>query len=86
MEENKVIEPMEGISVGTIARTVCLFVALANQVMVMFDLTPIQMADDMIYQLVSVGATVITALVAWWKDNAFTTKALKAEAYKKELK
>lgn len=86
MNEEKVIEPTQGISAGTIARTACLFLALANQVMCMLGFEPIQMDDSTMYELVSVGATVITALVAWWKDNAFTTKALQVEQYKKELK
>ena len=30
-------------------------------------------------QLVTAGITTITALIAWWKNNSFTTTALEAD-------
>lgn len=86
MEQNKIIEAVQGISAGTIARTVCLFIALANQIMVMCGITPIQLDDNTVYEFVSVLFTVVTALVAWWKNNSFTVQAREADVYKKELK
>ena len=70
------IKPEQGVSAGTIARTVCLGIALLNQVLSLIGLVPIDIADDTVYQVVSVGATVITALVAWWKNNSFTKEAI----------
>lgn len=86
MEQNKIIEAVQGISAGTIARTVCLFIALANQIMVMCGITPIQLDDNTVYEFVSVLFTVVTALIAWWKNNSFTVQAREADVYKKELK
>lgn len=86
MEQNKIIEAVQGISAGTIARTVCLFIALANQIMVMCGITPIQLDDNTVYEFVSVLFTVVTALGAWWKNNSFTVQAREADVYKKELK
>ena len=79
MEEKEIIKPEQGVSTGTIARTICLFLALANQVMAMCGITPIDLADDIVYQAVTIGATVITALIAWWKNNSFTQKAIEAD-------
>ncbi len=93
-EENKVVETEqevikpegEGVSASTIARTVCLFIALANQMLAIFGKDVINLSDDVIYQLVSAGFTVVTALVSWWKDNAFTKEARVTNRAMKDLK
>lgn len=85
MSENKnLIKPENGVSAGTIARTVCLILALVNQVLVMFDMVPIDLAEDTVYEGVSIIFTVVTALVAWWKNNSFTTKAIEADKVLKQ--
>lgn len=85
MSENKnMIAPEQGVSAGTIARTVCLILALVNQVLVMFDMVPIDLAEDTVYEGVSIVFTVVTALVAWWKNNSFTTKAIEADKVLKQ--
>ncbi len=61
---------------GTIARTIVLLLALINQVFAIFGIGTIDIADDTIYQLCSLGATVITAVAAWWKNNSFTQAAI----------
>lgn len=61
---------------GTIARTIVLLLALINQVFAIFGIGTIDIADDTIYQLCSLGATVITTGIAWWKNNSFTQAAL----------
>lgn len=85
MEEKDIIQPEQGVSKSTIARTICLVVALVNQVLVMFNILPIELSDSVVYEAVSLGATIITSLVAWWKNNSFTKKAIEADAYKKSL-
>ena len=37
-------------------------------------------------QLVTVGITTVAALVAWWKNNSFTTAALEADKTYDRLK
>lgn len=94
MDENKVVETEqevikpegEGVSASTIARTVCLFLALANQMLAIFGKDVINLSDDVIYQLVSAGFTVVTALIAWWKDNPFTEEARVTNRAMKDLK
>ena len=83
-ENTDLIKPENGVSAGTIARTVCLILALVNQVLVMFDMVPIDLAEDTVYEGVSIVFTVVTALVAWWKNNSFTTKAIEADKVLKQ--
>lgn len=83
-ENTNLIKPENGVSAGTIARTVCLILALVNQVLVMFDMVPIDLAEDTVYEGVSIVFTVVTALVAWWKNNSFTQKAIEADKVLKQ--
>ena len=60
----------------TIARTICLALALANQILAICGKGTISFTEDMVYQYVSLTATIITTVVAWWKNNSFTRAAL----------
>ena len=64
-----------GISTGTIVRTVVLAVALINQILVASGHSVIPIPDEEWEALITTGATVITALIAWWKNNSFTEPA-----------
>ena len=68
------------ISAGTIARTVCLLLALLNQVLCALGKSPLPIESETLNQLVTSGITVIAALVAWWKNNSFTKEAIAADA------
>lgn len=83
-EKTNLIKPENGVSAGTIARTVCLILALVNQVLVMFDMVPIDLAEDTVYQGVSIIFTIVTAVAAWWKNNSFTKKAIEADKVLKQ--
>lgn len=74
------------VSAGTIARTICLALALINQVLTVIGLSPLPIEDDTVNMLISTFATMITAGVSWWKNNSVTQKALAADAYLQELK
>ena len=74
------------ISNGTIIRTIVLAVALLNQILTVFGFNPLPFSDEEIYAGLSAVATVITALVAWWKNNSFTKPAIEADKYMKTLK
>ena len=63
------------ITVGTIVRTVILAVALVNQILVASGHSVIPIQDEEWEALITTGATVITALIAWWKNNSFTYPA-----------
>ena len=58
------------VSTATIIRTVCLAIALANQILSATGHSVIPIDNDTVQQLVSAGATVVTAIVGWWFTNA----------------
>lgn len=77
---------MNNITAGTIARTIVLLLALANQVLAMCGKQVLNIADDDIYQVVSIVFTIGASAVAWWKNNSFSQTALKADKVMAELK
>lgn len=72
------------IKASTIARTVVLFIALANQVMITFGWSPIDVDEESVYTLISTAVTLVSAVWAWWENNSFTQAALKADEVLKE--
>ena len=64
---------------GTIARTLILALALINQILTASGHSIIAVSDDDINTLITTGFTVVSALLAWWKNNSFTKPALKAD-------
>jgi SPP1 family holin len=71
---------------GTIARTIILALALINQLLMAFGFNVINISDDTINTLVGTIFTIVTALVAFWKNNSFTPEAIEADEVMKELK
>lgn len=67
------------ISAGTAARTICLALALINQLLTVFGKKVIPFADDDIYTVVSVVFTIGASAAAWWKNNSFTEAARTAD-------
>ncbi len=67
------------ISGGTIARTVVLILALVNQMLSINGFSPLPIDDAQIEAAFSTGLTVLTSLLAWWKNNSFTQKAIEAD-------
>ena len=74
------------ITSGTIARTVILILALVNQVLTATGHSVINISDENVNTLISTGFTIVSALIAWWKNNSFTQSAIKADAAMKEDK
>ena len=77
---------MRKISPGTIARTICLALALINQILTATGHSIIPIDDETVQTLVSTAVTVITALISWWKNNSFTQAAIEADIFMKQLK
>lgn len=67
------------VSVSTIIRTICLMLALVNQGLTIAGYSPLPIENETVAQLVSLAATIITSLAAWWKNNSFTQKAIAAD-------
>ena len=74
------------ITSGTIARTIILVLALVNQILTAMGHSVINISDESINTLISTGFTIVTAVIAWWKNNSFTQSALKADEVIRELK
>ena len=74
------------ISAGTIARTLCLLLALVNQALTITGHTVLPIDDDTINQTVSLMFTVGASVAAWWKNNSFTSAAQEADKYLVQLK
>lgn len=69
----------EKVTAGTIARTLCLMLALVNQCLTMAGVQIIPIDDETINTLITTGFTVVASLVAWWKNNSFSQKAIKLD-------
>lgn len=67
------------ISTGTIVRTICLVLALVNQVLVFTGHSVLPIEDSTVEIIVTNVATVVAAVAAWWKNNSFTKPALMAD-------
>ena len=74
------------IGAGTIARTIILVLALLNQILTATGHSVINISDESINVLISTGFTIVTAIIAWWKNNSFTQSALKADEVMREGK
>lgn len=67
------------ISAGTIARTVCFALALINQILSACGKPVLPIENEQVESLVTVGFTVITGIISWWKNNSFTKEAIEAD-------
>lgn len=74
------------VDIGTIVRTAAALIALVNQIFAIIGLQQIPFDDQAVYQWLSMGATVITFAVNWWKNNSFTKEAQLGDHVKKAAK
>lgn len=74
------------VSIGTIARTACLALALTNQVLTCFGVQVLPITDDQLNTLITTGLTVGTSVVNWWYNNSFTPAALEGDTTMKRIK
>ena len=77
---------MSKVTAGAVARTIVLLVALLNQILAMSGKQAVSIADNDIYQTVSLLFTIGAAVWGWWKNNSFTQEAIKADEVMTELK
>jgi len=74
------------ISAGTIARTAVLALALTNQVLSALGKPVLPIESATVEQLVTAGITTVAALISWWKNNSFTSDAIRADGFMKNLR
>ena len=70
----------------TIARTIILALALLNQLLAILGKGTIEIAENDVYQVVSIVWTIASAIVAWWYNNSFTQHAIRADDYLDSLR
>lgn len=63
------------IKISTIARIGALLVALANQCLAIFGQGALPFTENMAYQVISLVATIVVAIIAAWKNNDITKLA-----------
>ena len=73
------------ISAGTIARTIFLFVSLINGLAGIFGFTQLDIDENTIYTVVTGISTIVSAVIAFWKNNSFTKEAIEADKYRANL-
>lgn len=71
---------------STIVRTICLALALINQLLLAAGYKALPITDDQVNVTVSTLLTVGVSIWAWWKNNSFTKPAIKADSVMKVLK
>lgn len=74
------------ISKGTIVRTIMLVIVLINVVLKHFGIDVINVEESQVLTFVEALIEVATIVVAFWKNNSFTQKAIKADNFLKQLK
>lgn len=74
------------ISAGTIARTVCLVLALINLTLETMGKKVIPISDEEVSEFITLAFTIITSIAAFWKNNSFTEEAILADDLMHELK
>ena len=74
------------ISTATIARTATLILALTNQVLSAAGKPVLPIESENLEQLVTAGLTIGASLWAWWKNNSFTSEAIRADEYMQNLR
>ena len=74
------------ISTATIARTATLILALTNQVLRAAGKPVLPIESENLEQLVTAGITIGASIWAWWKNNSFTSEAIRADEFMQNLR
>ncbi|AOZ89575.1 phage holin [Bacillus xiamenensis] len=82
---------MKNFDKGTVIRTVLLLIALVNQTLIMFGKPVLLISEDQVTSLAdtlylagSMVFTIVTTLVAWFKNNYVTSKGKKQKEVLKQ--
>ena len=70
----------------TLIRTVILIYALVNQILTYRGHSILPIGEEQVTELTSIAFTIVTALLAWWKNNSFTAEAIEADKYLAKLR
>ena len=59
---------------AAITRLVVLVILLVNQALVTIGWNPLPFSEEQIFEFVSIAATIVVAVYAWWKNNNVSKK------------
>jgi SPP1 family holin len=71
---------------STIVRTILLLIVLINLILKAFGINLIPVDENIIYNIVELIIEIAIIIVAFWKNNSFSEKAIKADEFLKKLK
>lgn len=74
------------ISKGTIVRTISLVIVMINIVLKKFGIDLINVSENEILTAVEMIIEIAVIIVAWWKNNSYSQKAIQADEFLKTLK
>ena len=71
---------------STIIRAIMLLIVLINLVLKAFGIDVISVEESLIASIVEMLIEVAVIVVAFWKNNSFTPKAIKADEFLQQLR
>lgn len=71
---------------STIVRTIMLLIVLVNLVLKAFGVNLISIDESKIYTIVELLIEVAVIVVAFWKNNSYSKKAIKADEFLQQLR
>ena len=74
------------ITAGTITRTVFLALALVNQILVSTGNSILPVDNELLEQVITVGFTAVTSMMAFWKNNSYTSAAIQGDVVKDKIR
>ena len=61
--------PMQTERIAMLVRTAVLFIALLNQLLMVFGYSVLPLSEEALGELLTALFTTVAAVWAWWKDN-----------------
>ena len=74
------------VSKSTIVRTILVFLVIINFVLERMGIDLIPVDENAILMFVETLIEIAVIIVAWWKNNSYTEKAIKADEFLRELR
>ena len=74
------------ITKGTIVRTILILMVIANFILKKLGIDIIPLDENAVLEFVEGAIEIAIILVGFWKNNSFTPKAIKADAFLKKLR
>ena len=74
------------ISKGTIVRTIMVILVILNTILKHFGIEIINVSENEVMAFVEAIIEIAVLVVAFWKNNSFTQKAIQADEFLKTLK